>query len=733
MGDFGKIFSPVTSFFGGLFGGFQSSPKGMKSTNMAPATIDSFSISMCEEGAVVPLIFGRVRTNGNILWYGNLTSEEVSHIEKVKAGKKKKKVKVTDGYIYRLNLWQAMSRANYSLVEIYADNTKLKLSGINYSYAIPPQVGDVGALKGIKHIYFPQYELGMNTTAVPTFHFVLDGADSNPAAVMRGLLQEAGATDANIDMPSFNKVTSLYSGKGYSLNISFSEQSRTSDCLDNILKYAGGMITEKVTLDNTTFKFILPDATDQSVAGLSENDFLSFKMERVSQENSPNYLTAQYIDANKNYTKRALAVKNTAAIRRVGRIDKSVDLTAFIYFDAANRRLAEILREVSFPAARFSFKVGLRHSWMEVGDLVTLSHSEWGISGLKARITHRELAPPDVDGYSYQAELAAEFLQEAYFEPIEYVPEPEVQPVETVNLTKVRFFELPRTTYNNTDPVLLVLASRELGIEHACAVMVTTDGMDYDYHDDIVSFAQMGQLSKAYPVDTFAIDDEIGITYKPRFEDPKFDTISREALFKLNRMALIGDELLAFQTVTLNKDETITLTGIIRGLYQTPKAAYNVGTEIWLFPNTDGLAIAGLPQSGKIKLLPQSFRDGLAEADATARPFAITGKAAIPWPVARIEAVRQGTTVNITLWPANVEPFGAGVKDETKADGHPFEFTGEFLYGINNGNLNTELNSTTLTLENAARFNFSVRVRENGKLSAVKTLTVEAADGVYSI
>ena len=44
---------------------------------MNPATIDSFKVNQTAEGAVVPLIAGRVRITTNIMWYGNLLSEEV--------------------------------------------------------------------------------------------------------------------------------------------------------------------------------------------------------------------------------------------------------------------------------------------------------------------------------------------------------------------------------------------------------------------------------------------------------------------------------------------------------------------------------------------------------------------------------------------------------------------------------------------------------------------------------
>ena len=46
----------------------------LKGQDMKPATLDAFSVTYCEEGTVVPLIYGTVRVPGNMLWYGNLNT-----------------------------------------------------------------------------------------------------------------------------------------------------------------------------------------------------------------------------------------------------------------------------------------------------------------------------------------------------------------------------------------------------------------------------------------------------------------------------------------------------------------------------------------------------------------------------------------------------------------------------------------------------------------------------------
>ena len=61
---------------------FKKTPKG---PTMQPATLDSFGISKAEEGSVVLWHLGRIRTPGNVIWYGNLKT--VEHKEKAEGGK----------------------------------------------------------------------------------------------------------------------------------------------------------------------------------------------------------------------------------------------------------------------------------------------------------------------------------------------------------------------------------------------------------------------------------------------------------------------------------------------------------------------------------------------------------------------------------------------------------------------------------------------------------------------
>lgn len=99
---------------------FAKGPRSTKGADMAPANLDAFRLTTAEEGTVIPRVFGTVRLPGNLLYYGNLSSEP-EYEETTVGGKggKKKKQKVLQGYHYRMDVWQGIGMGPLELVGVY--------------------------------------------------------------------------------------------------------------------------------------------------------------------------------------------------------------------------------------------------------------------------------------------------------------------------------------------------------------------------------------------------------------------------------------------------------------------------------------------------------------------------------------------------------------------------------------------------------------------------------------
>ena len=390
---------------------FAKGPRSTKGADMAPANLDAFRLTTAEEGTVIPRVFGTVRLPGNLLYYGNLSSEP-EYEETTVGGKggKKKKQKVLQGYHYRMDVWQGIGMGPLELVGVYQDDRLLTEQGGAISCVeqvwnngtgafYPAQAGPYASrLPGVSHIWLRQFYLGFNVSMMPTLHYVVRFCGDiplehailsngvNPAAIILQLLLDAGASWSSIDKPSFSAAASFWAQKGYGLNIVFSRQKPVRDHIMQVLGAVGGWLIERA---DGTLSLRAPDPDVAPSATLGEGDFLegSFSFKRAAWDTTWNDLSGKFTDAAQDYSERAVTANNAASIQLLGlRRKKSVDLTAFTDRGAAQRRIEELRDVESYPAASFSFDVSRDYAHIEQGQILEITHSRFGLSGVRVRV-----------------------------------------------------------------------------------------------------------------------------------------------------------------------------------------------------------------------------------------------------------------------------------------------------------------------------------------------------------
>ncbi len=746
----------------------------VKSSDMAPANLDAFRLTTAEEGTVIPRVFGTVRLSGNLLYYGGLTSEP--EYEETRVGGKgggKKTQKVLQGYHYGMDVWQGIGMGPLELVGVYQDDRLLTEQGgaitcaeqvwNNGTGAFYPQQAGIYAsrLPGVAHVWLRKFYLGFNVSVMPTLHYIVRFCGDipleyallpngvNPAAIILQLLLDAGASWASIDKASFTAAATFWKAKGYGLNIAFSSQKPVREHIVQVLGTVGGWLIERA---DGTLSLRAPDPDTAPAAVLGEGDFLegSFSFKRAAWDTTWNDLSGKFTDAGQDYSERAVTASNAASIRLLGlRRKKSVDLTAFTDRNAAQRRIEELRDVESYPAASFSFDLSRDHAGIEQGQILEITHARFGLSGVRVRVLEVVRGSLSEDRISIQAKQVVERLCGTFVVPGAPLPDPLYPPLvfyppvsgipswtppdlTPVPLTHTRLFELPRNPEGGTEPRVLVLAARERLSEDGLVVERSATGADYAPVASLnTPWAQYGTLAEHYPADTLAVDDTLGLLYRPYKEDPAFGPLSRTGLFEAQRTALVDDELLLFQTVMLEGSENVRLTGVVRGYMHTPVQAHAAGAAIWVFRRPGGgNTLSGLSVgTHAVKLRPSSGDQVLAADQVQALSLVLSGNASVPWPVAGLRAVREGGVVTVSWHPADVGLGGAGTRPESESEPVPEGFSGDFVLSVNGGE--QAVNGTTFTFTTSSRFTVSVAARQLGYRSPAVSLTVGVADGLY--
>ena len=724
--------------------------------DMSPSGLDSFSITTAEEGSVVPVVLGRARMKGNIIYYGNLVTEPIysgGGGGGKGGGGGGGDEDVIVGYEYYLDVWQAICMGQADVLKTYVQSDEQAVEADETIYNdgttndYPTQPGSyANRIPGVCHVWYGGMYLGENQTYVPTVHFIMDrqlpsghpinyavmSKGLNPAAIVYELLLMAGATISKINLTAFNEAADFWYAKGYGLNITLTSQKKAREWIAQVLSYVDGALA--IDQDDR-FALKAFDPNESASFTIETEEFLDFRVSRRDWSDTYNDFIGKYIDEDEDFVEKTVRARNPANIALIGRSrPKTIDLSAFRDKNTASKRIWEVMRWLSYPEAQFDFKTTLKFSKVLEGDVVELNNDEYDISSAEVRILTKELSGPESNEIHFTAVQMVETLFDDNYQVgsgSKWTP-PNVDPDPFVYQA---VFELPYNKATGLGLAFLLFGARVNNFETGFHLYFSLAGSDYEPKGTFYAFSQYGTLDELYPADTYEIDDDQGILYTPYREDPVFSTVSRTELFGGSRVAIIGDEIIRFQTVTPEGGSGIRLGGCIRGCYNTPVSAHAVSDPIWITRLGPSNVLAGIGTGDfYLKLVPFVAGKAVDISAVSAIHVTADNKATEPYAVGRILAERTGSSVDLTWWPLTKGYDGAGTKEEEAyTDTWPFNFDGAFEYKVGAGGTWTEINATEVNISSAPAFDFYIRNVVDGRESDEVMLAVGSGDGEYVV
>lgn len=715
--------------------------------DMSPNTLESFKATTNTEGSVVPLVFGYARVNSNLLWFGNLeTQEVVEEVEVGGSGSGGTTEEIVVGYRYYMDLWHGLCLGpNVSIEAVYKNDTGGGSPGDLNSGGDANYPTDPGpfarAMNPIAHTFQTRFFLGENVNAVPTLHFVLRRQSSapltnansvygvNPAAVIYDLLIYAGVNTSDIVISTFQDACTYWHGKSYGLNLTISKQEEARKIINRVFTYVDGNLRQ-----DTQGRFELKawkDTDTHDVEITDKADFKKFRFSRRTWDDVYTDFRANFTDSTQAYTQRTIRVRNTAVQEIIGYPRQiTVDLTAYRTMAIASKRLWEMMKRLSYPEAQIVCTVSQKYSEWRVGDVVRINHEDYGIEDSDFRLEKTRVGGADSNEIEWELRQMVENLFDSNFYDAGGTLSEELDLDPDVPYD-ADVFELPYITRFGREPTYLLLVARK-GSETGYQVLKSLNGTDYTSQGNRASFSMHGELDEAYSEDTYSIDDETGILFTPDREDPVFATLSRGNLFNTWRVAILGmTEVVGFQTVTPVGADQIRLEGVVRGVWNTPISTHAIGTEIWVTNINDNILSEVYDYQFKIKCVPFFMGSVVDSGTITAIDVTYTKKAKTPWQVSNIMVTRSGSNLSVEVVPTVQHNLkGAGIY---AAENQPFvnNFETSLQYWTNIAPTPVSESGRDWSYTQAAAHTLTVRQNLEGEYSPELTVTVGSADGVY--
>ena len=398
-----------------------------------------------------------------------------------------------------------------------------------------------------------------------------------------------------------------------------------------------------------------------------------------------------------DFDEEIIVVRDEAGQRSLGKVCQSTVKAGMFNTIADAVWLGELmLRQAIYPAAQLTVQGRRELMKWETGDLFDLKYTPYGLNRRRYRVTGMEEADLSSEAVTLHAvedvdELMSEIAYDrgringpgvglhsgsgvAPEEPSE-IPREILAPSSAVMIMEPPY--IPGFLEGRRN-VLALAVSREIGTEDAYSVGISEDGESYVGAGTGRQFCVHGLLLADYPADTLKIDDTIGLLLEVPWDADRIETISRSRAVSGGNLALVGTELISFETFTPTENENeYQALGVVRALFDTEPEDHSIGDDFyWLhdppFIHLTENSMAALGAEPYLKVLTfapsGSSTTTLDEAVEQSVTGGVYERSLCPYPPANLMAngmavnPRYATDVALS-WRTRIRGTGAGIGD----------------------------------------------------------------------
>lgn len=642
---------------GGLFGG-----GGNQTISNSETPLTAFKVQTSIYGSPVPLLYGRNRVPGNLIWYGRFlaiphTTSQSSGGGGGKGGGGGGTTTVNTSYTYQADFalalceGQAHSINNYWVDKAYTAGlgpfTAFTGSGTQTPWSYFP-TGSSLAYRGVTYAAAAAYDLGNSdglgnhsfdvTGLLPYAAGTIDGA--NPKDIITDYLTHAthGAGLAPGYLGDWTAFSNWCIANSVFLSPAYDKQASATQSMTDLMQVvnAGIFFSEGLlkivpysdtaaTAHGITYTPATSPAYD-----LGDDDFLDpaqpIKVMRTPSADACNQVQLEYLDSANQYNVAIATAQDQASIETYGLAPLAV-ITAHQITDANTAQLIArlILQRILFTRNVYEFKLGWKYARLEPCDYVTLTDARLGFDHLPVRILSVE--EDDSGELTLQAEDApAGVLHSPLYDSPAGSGYNVNFGVSPGNVVAPAFFEGPASHALSGLTVGVAVTGNDPNWG-GCEVWASNDGTSYSYLGRVTGGARYGSLI------TSGITAAAGQTANVALVGNGGQILggSTADANNLSTLAIVGSEYAAYTTSTLLAANQYALALAVRGAYGTPAAAHAIGTQFIRADSaiiySQSLDLAMVGKTLYFKFLSFNIYGGgkQALADVAAYTYTVTG------------------------------------------------------------------------------------------------------------
>ena len=587
---------------------------GGKSSTITSAEerILSLQVQRSSQGLTLPVIYGRTRVAGNLIWYGDfITIEHKTTTQQ--GGKGGGGVTQEDiKYTYEAAVMLALCEGEISGVgRIWRDKEKfdslaqLRLTLMRggdeqplWTHLAQAKHADQALnYSGTAYLCSPNYEL-TKSAQIYQHNFEVIGKlgysgnipDANPRDIIRDLLtnQRYGCGFPAESIGDTDRYSNYCRAVGIFLSPAYTEQGEAQRNISELLEQ-----TNSAAVFSQGRLKIVPYgdgnyrgngaayiADNKAIYDLTDDDFIvsgaedPVNVERKTSADAFNQIQVEYLDRNNDYNVAVAEVKDQANIEQYGlRPKEAVKMHGICNGKVAQKVAQQLLQRALYVRNEYEFKLGWKYCLLEPMDIVTLTDAGLGLNKTPVRITEIE---EDEEGV---LSVKAEDYPVGVYTTSEYPTQPSLGYSADYNVSPGNahapvIFEAPLQLTGGEPQIWMATAGGDMwgGAE----VWVSTDGDSYTRVGAVNHKARFGSLTAALPsgavfdrTNTLSVEISAGQITGGTEQD------SRDLL----TLSYVDGEFLAYANAELKGVGRYTLGNLTRGAYGSAIDAHAAGSQ----------------------------------------------------------------------------------------------------------------------------------------------------------
>lgn len=572
--------------------------------------ITQFQTATCSFGQGLPIAYGTVKFNPQLINYQDFTSVEKR--TSVKTGKHSRSTTIDYDYYCYLEFGLAEGVIDGFGRVWLGDTVYSSLDALNASKVEgSPLSGNRGdnsspsAYMQQKHSNIAcRYEnlarvygyiyLGHNTASVPSYAFELfghlrstgDGTDANVAAVIRDMLARAGM-DAYIDEASYqnyydycNTADWRISTPSGRMDSQASTQSYVEELLDITNTY--------MSWSNGKFKFIPRDDRTHGnwkpnktvVYDLTHDDLSPYNngvvtVKRKDAVEKYNYIQVTFTNRANQYETETISYQNPEDIKVNGTRKLEVD-ASWLHTKARAVKLAEMKARIAATERnQYTFQLGWKYAILEPGDLVRISDPSIGLTNQVVMI---EEISEDANGLLTVTaiERAAGDYSSAKFEVVDEYQYIDLNIIPSSVRTPL-FITPPADMVNSVSGVELWIALKGLDEKYGgCDVYASNEDSGYRYATRVVKNSNYGLSRTELASDGDSVTVEF---FGPTNYTPLIGRELTAAADRGDTLFYLDGEYISYLDCELVGVNTYKFSNLRRGEHSSPITSHGVNSN----------------------------------------------------------------------------------------------------------------------------------------------------------